>query len=59
MKTLEQIEGDVRKLCPKEQEQLRDWLENLLENRLELREKFKPEIEARKRSGDTDLFPPI
>lgn len=46
MKTLEQIEADVRKLSPQEQEQLRDWLENLLEDRLELKDEFKAEIEA-------------
>ena len=44
MKTLEQVEEDVRKLSPAEQEQLRDWLENLLEDRLELSEQFKAEI---------------
>jgi mRNA-degrading endonuclease RelE of RelBE toxin-antitoxin system len=49
MKTLEQIEADVRKLSPKEQEQLRDWLENILEDRLELKEEFKAEIEAGKK----------
>jgi hypothetical protein len=49
MKTLEQIEAEVRKLSPKEQEQLRDWLENLLEDRLELKDEFKAEIEAAKK----------
>jgi mRNA-degrading endonuclease RelE of RelBE toxin-antitoxin system len=49
MKTLEQIESDVRKLSPQEQEQLRDWLENLLEDRLELKDEFKAEIEAGKK----------
>lgn len=48
MKTLEQIESDVRNLSPQEQEQLRDWLENLLEDRLELKDEFKAEIEAGK-----------
>ena len=46
MKTLEQIETEVRKLSPQEQERLRDWLENLLEDRLELKDEFKAEIEA-------------
>jgi mRNA-degrading endonuclease RelE of RelBE toxin-antitoxin system len=49
MKTLEQIEADVQKLSPEEQEQLRDWLENLLEDRLELKEEFKAEIESAKK----------
>lgn len=48
MKTLEQIESDVRNLSPQEQEQLRDWLENHLEDRLELKDEFKAEIEAGK-----------
>jgi predicted transcriptional regulator len=46
MKTLEQIETEVRNLSPQEQQQLRDWLENLLEDRLELKDEFKAEIEA-------------
>ncbi|MBE0540197.1 MAG: hypothetical protein IH623_02325 [Verrucomicrobia bacterium] len=49
MKTLAQIESDVRSLSQKEQEELRDWLENLLEDRLQLKEEFKAEIEAGKR----------
>lgn len=49
MKTLEQVESDVRQLSPQEQETLRDWLENLLEDRLELTDEFKAEIEAGKR----------
>jgi len=49
MTTLEQVEAEVRKLSPREQEQLRDWLENLLEDRLELRDEFKAEIEAGKK----------
>ena len=49
IRTLEQVEADVRKLSPAEQQQLRDWLENLLEDRLELKEEFKAEIEAGKK----------
>ncbi len=49
MKTLEQIENEVRNLSPQEQEQLRDWLDNLLEDRLELKDEFKAEIEAGKK----------
>jgi len=49
MKTLQQIENEVRKLSPQEQEQLRDWLENLLEDRLELKDEFKAKIEAGKK----------
>ena len=49
MTILEKVEADVRKLSPREQEQLREWLENLLEDRLELTDEFKAEIEAGKR----------
>ena len=49
MKTLEQVEADVRLLPPPLQAELRDWLENLLEDRLELKEEFKAEIEAGKK----------
>ena len=46
MHTLEKIEDAVRQLSKADQEALRDWLENLLEDRLELNEEFKAEIEA-------------
>lgn len=46
MQTLERIEAEVRQLSVAEQETLRDWLENLLEDRLELKDEFKAEIEA-------------
>lgn len=36
------------KLQPQEQQELRDWLENLLEDRLEMTEAFKEEIAAGK-----------
>ncbi len=49
MKTLAQFEAGIRKLPPPAQERLRDWLENLLEGRLELKEDFKSEIEAGKK----------
>jgi hypothetical protein len=48
IKTLEQVEADVRKLSPQEQAQLREWLEDLVEDRLELTDSFKAEIEAAK-----------
>ena len=46
MQTLEKIEADVKQLSKAEQEALRDWLDNLLEDRLELKDEFKAEIEA-------------
>jgi predicted transcriptional regulator len=49
LRTLEQVEADVRTLSPQEQAQLRALLEDLLEDRLELTDSFKAEIEAGKR----------
>jgi hypothetical protein len=51
MKTLEQVEADVRTLPPEKQEELRDWLENLLEDQLEFTDDFKARIER----GEQDL----
>jgi mRNA-degrading endonuclease RelE of RelBE toxin-antitoxin system len=46
MQTLKKIEAEVRQLSRADQEALRDWLENLLEDRMELKDEFKAEIEA-------------
>jgi hypothetical protein len=51
MRTLEQLEADVRMLPPEKQEELRDWLENLLEDQLEVTDDFKAKIER----GERDL----
>jgi hypothetical protein len=45
---LQEIEQTVLTLTAREQEELRDWLENILEDRLEMTEEFKAEIEAGK-----------
>jgi predicted transcriptional regulator len=49
MKTLEQLEAEVRKLPPQAQERLRDWLEKLIGDRLELKDDFKAEVESGKK----------
>lgn len=46
--SLEQLEQAVLKLRREDQEQLREWLENLLEDRLEMTDAFKEEIAAGK-----------
>ena len=46
MSLLEQVENQVRQMPLVDQQALRDWLENLLEDRLELKDEFKSEIEA-------------
>jgi hypothetical protein len=51
MSTLAEVESAVLNFTPEEQEQLREWLENLIEDRLEMTEEFKAEIE----DGKTDI----
>jgi uncharacterized protein YdcH (DUF465 family) len=46
MSKLEQIEDQVKRLSAAGQVALRDWLDNLLEDRLGLKDEFKAEIEA-------------
>ena len=48
MSTLAEVESAVLKFTPEEQEQLREWLENLIEDRLEMTDAFKADIEAGK-----------
>ena len=48
MPTLEKIEQDVKQLPKAEQEALRDWLENLLEDELEFTDEFKAKIHRAK-----------
>lgn len=51
MPTLEQIEDQVMRLSTAEKEALRDWLENILEDELEMTDEFKAKIER----GEQDL----
>jgi len=44
--TRARIEAEVKQFSAAEQAALRDWLEYLLEDRLELKDEFKAEIEA-------------
>ena len=49
MPTLEQIENQVKHLTKAEQEALRNWRANVLEDQLDLTGEFKAEIERRER----------
>lgn len=49
MQTLAKIEEDVKQLSKAEQEALRDWLDNVLEEELEFTDDFKAKIERAKR----------
>ena len=51
MPTLEQIEHQVKQLTKADQQALRDWLENVLEDELELTDEFKAKIER----GEQDI----
>jgi hypothetical protein len=51
MQALQKIEEDVRRLSRSEQESLRDWLDNILEDELELSDEFKAKIER----GEADI----
>jgi hypothetical protein len=45
---LEQVEEQVKRLSAAEQEALRDWLDNMLEDELEFTDEFKAKIERAK-----------
>lgn len=49
---LEKIENEVKQLPGAEQEALRDWLENTLEDGLEFTDAFKAKIER----GEQDFY---
>ena len=51
MPTLAKIEAQVRQLSKAEQEALRDWLDNMLEDELEFTAEFKAKIER----GERDI----
>ncbi len=44
MSVLERIENEVNQLPKTEQESLREWLKNLLEDKLEFTDEFKAKI---------------
>jgi hypothetical protein len=45
MSKVEEIESAIQKLSREEMEEIRDWLENVLEDQLTLREDFVARIE--------------
>ncbi|PYJ59025.1 MAG: hypothetical protein DME24_14235 [Verrucomicrobia bacterium] len=51
MPTLEQIENQVKQLTKTEEQALRDWLENMLEDELQMSDEFKAKIER----GEQDI----
>jgi hypothetical protein len=49
MSTVQEIEQAIRRLSPEEMRLVRDWLENLLEDRLQMTDEFKGRIENSER----------
>jgi hypothetical protein len=49
MSMLEQIEEQVKQLSVVEQQALREWLDDILEDELEFTDEFKAKIERAKR----------
>jgi len=49
MSKVEEIQSEIGKLTAREKQEIRDWLENILEDQLELREEFKSKIEQSER----------
>ncbi len=51
MSTVQEIESAMRKLKPEELQQVRDWLEDFLEDQME----FTPEFEAGIRKSEREM----
>lgn len=51
MRTLEELEHEIKQMTKADQELLRDWLENLLEDELQLTDEFRAKIER----GEQDI----
>ena len=49
MSTVQEIENAISRLSPQEMRLVRDWLENLLEDRLQMTDEFKGRIESSER----------
>jgi hypothetical protein len=49
MSKVEEIQSEIGKLSAREMQEIHDWLENVLEDQLELREEFKAKIESSER----------
>jgi hypothetical protein len=49
MSTVQEIESAISRLSPEEMRLVRDWLENQLEDRLEMTDEFKGRINSSER----------
>ena len=59
MSKVEQIEAELQSLSPAELKQVRDWLDDFVEDRLEFREDFETSIQESEREMAAGLRPRI
>ena len=57
MSTVQEIENAISRLSPEEMRVVRDWLENQLEDRLEMTDEFKGQIKSAEREKADGLRP--
>ena len=59
MSKVEQIEAELQRFSPAELKQVRDWLDDFVEDRLEFREDFEGAIRESEREMAADLRPRV
>jgi hypothetical protein len=59
MSKVEQIESDLQQLSPGELRQVQEWLENFLEDQLEMTDEFKAGIAGSKRLFASGVKPRV
>ncbi|HZQ47069.1 MAG TPA: hypothetical protein VFC07_08660 [Verrucomicrobiae bacterium] len=59
MSTIQEIESAIQRLSKDEMREIHDWLENVLEDELELREEFKARIETSEREMQAGKQPRV
>jgi hypothetical protein len=57
MSTVQEIESAISRLSPEDMRLVRDWLENQIEDRLEMTDEFKGRIESSEREKAEGLRP--
>jgi len=55
MSKVEQIEAEIGKLTPAEQQQIRDWLDDMIEDQLEFTPGFEAKIQQSERDREAGL----
>lgn len=59
MSSVQEIEKAISQLSPEEMKQVRDWLENVLEDQLQFTEEFEAEIQSSERDLAAGLRPRV